>query len=138
MTSIRHTVKKSEWALRKHEFLSVYHYALQYQSWKDEYASISGGLSAITNDGMPHATGTSNPTEAKAMRMAELSKKIEMIEETAKEAGGVLAPWILKAVTHEEVTYTYLRSIMGIPCGKNLFYDHRRKFYYLLNRRLNK
>lgn len=138
MTNIRHTVKKSEWGLQKHEFLSVYHYALQYPLWKDEYESLSGGLSSVANDGMPHAVGTSNPTESKAMRMAELSKKISIIEDTAKEAGGILAPWILKAVTHEEITYNYLRSIMDIPCGKNMYYSQRRKFYYLLSRKLNK
>ena len=131
MTKIRPEIKRGEWKLSKHAFYTAYHYALQYPEWKDMYYSIVD-LSSSGNDGMPHASGVSNPTESKGLKALGLSEKIKMIEDTAKEAGEDLYPWLLKGVTNEGITYNYLRMIMRIPCGKNQYYDKRRKFYALL------
>ena len=46
-----------------------------------------------------------------------------------------LYQYLLKAVTSEDVTYRYLKMIMRIPCGKKMYYDRRRKFYWLLDQR---
>jgi len=40
--------------------------------------------------------------------------------------------YILKAVT-EGLSYTYLRTRMDIPCGKDMYYDRYRKFFWLLS-----
>ena len=53
---------------------------------------------------------------------------IELIEQTAKEAGGELYPWILKAVT----TGTNW-EIINPPYSAHKFRDMRRNFYCLLN-----
>lgn len=131
MTKIRPTVKRSQWQLSKHAFYTAYHYALQYGEWVDELKSKTF-LYATKYDGMPRGSGVGDPTERNARTVAELRDKIETIEETARETDEELARWILKAVTCEAVSYNYLRSVMGIPCGKNQYYNLRRKFYYLL------
>lgn len=135
MTFIRPEIKKTEWKLSKHEFYTAYHFALQYKEWKDKYKSMEG-LSAINMDGMPHGSNTSDPTSNRAIVMAELKKKIEIIEDTVRETDEALYCWILKGVTNENISFTYLQQIMNIPCGKNMYYDRRRKFYYLLNKKL--
>ena len=38
----------------------------------------------------------------------------------------------IKGIT-EERPYTYLRSKLGIPCGRDMYYEKYRKFFWLLN-----
>lgn len=135
MTFIRPEVTRTEWKMTKHEFYTAYHFALQYREWKDMYRSMQG-LDAINADGMPHGNTTSDPTASKAEKMAGLKSKIELVESTVKETDEKLFCWLLKAVTNENITYTYLDEVMNIPCGKNTYYDRRRKFYYLLSKKI--
>ena len=60
------------------------------------------------------------------------SKRIEMIEQVAKDTDKYLWQYILKAVT-EGRSYTYLRTRLGIPCGKDMYYDRYRRFFWLLS-----
>jgi len=43
-----------------------------------------------------------------------------------------LADYILKAVT-EGRSYTYLKTVMNIPCGRSMYFDRYRKFFWLLS-----
>lgn len=133
MTKIRPTTKK--WTLEKHEFYAVYHYAQQYESLLSKRAELKNTLiRAVEYDGMPHSKDPGDPTGRNAAKIAELDAKISAIEESAAEAGGDLQEWLLYGVTHE-TSYEYLR-VKGIPCGKNIYYDMRRKFYYLLAQKI--
>ena len=82
---------------------------------------------------MPFGTEKSDSTAHLAMKRAELERKCQLIERTAMEADSEIYPYILKAVTNEYVTYHYLKNVMDIPCGKDRYYDRRRKFYYLMS-----
>lgn len=125
--------------ISRHKFLALYHYALEYQEWKDELKYKYNTVKAVTVSDMPFApqNGESNPTRDTAIACAELQQKIEAIEESAKLADEQLAPYILKAVTEEHITYNYLRMHMNIPCSANTFYDRRRRFYWILSSKVN-
>ena len=60
------------------------------------------------------------------------SEKIRLIEQIAMEADRYLYEYILRAVT-ENLSYTYLKSRLNIPCGKDMYYDRYRKFFWLLS-----
>ncbi|WP_243157991.1 hypothetical protein [Aminipila terrae] len=62
--------------------------------------------------------------------------KCEIIEQTAIEADPELYSWILKAVTTERVTYNYLKMNLNMPCGRKMYYDRRRFFYWLLSHKI--
>ena len=56
----------------------------------------------------------------------------QMLEESALEAAGdVLAPYVLKSACRGD-TYVKLRTVDGIPCGKNMFYRLMKKFWTIL------
>jgi hypothetical protein len=122
--------------ISKHRFYELYHWCLQYKEWKDELKYATDTLKSPQITDMPHGSGTGDATSNLAMRRAKLSEQCEMIEETAKEADAELWEYILKGVTDETASYTYLRQIMNIPCGKNYYFEKRRKFYYLLSRKV--
>jgi hypothetical protein len=67
------------------------------------------------------------------MVKAQLSERIKMIETIAREADDYLWQFILKAVT-ENLSYTHLKTKFDIPCGKDMYYDRYRKFFWLLSK----
>ena len=62
------------------------------------------------------------------------SDRIELIDETAIDADPCLYEYIIKGVT-EGKSYTYLKTVLGIPCGKDMYYDRYRKFFWLLSKK---
>ena len=128
---------KNPYYLTKHSFSEVYHYAMQYQEWKDEYRTTEQTMRGIAYDGVKvKSSGSGDALERVAIRLTELSEKIEMLEAVAKETDKDLSEYILRGVTDEQVTYNYLSMVLHIPCSRNTYYSLRRKFYWLLSERL--
>jgi len=128
-------INEKKYQISKRRFAELYNFCLQYNEWKDElqYKTDGVGSPAITD--MPVTHGNSDSTQVIAMRRKELSDKCRLVEQTAIEADPEIYQYILKAVTNEGISYHYLRTIMDIPCGKNMYYDRRKKFYWLLSRK---
>lgn len=127
--------QKSKYYLSKHEFYTAYHFALQYTEWKEEHAALtSKGAGSPSLSDEPHGSGVGRPTERDGIRAAELSRKIQRIEDAVAE---VVSPavyeFLLYAVTHEYVSYQKLIA-RGMPCGKKQYYEARRKFYYIISK----
>ena len=129
-------LNEEKYKISKHRFAEIYHFCLQYNEWKDElkYKTDNEASPIITD--MPTAHSNDSGVESLAIRRRQLEEKCNLIEDTAREAGEGISQYILKAVTNEYITYNYLRTVMGIPCGKNYYYDKRRKFYYLLSQKI--
>jgi len=115
--------------------MELYYWCLQYNEWKDELKYKSDTVGAMTITDMPVYHDNGDPTQQLAMRRAMLEENCRMIEQAAYESDSDIYPYILKAVTDENVTYKYLKMIMDIPCGKDMYYDRRRKFYWLLSKK---
>lgn len=60
--------------------------------------------------------------------------RICTIEKAARDADPYLASYILKAVT-EGLSYSYLKARLEIPCGRDMYYDRYRRFFWLLDRK---
>lgn len=52
---------------------------------------------------------------------------------TAREADEELQNYILKAVT-EDFSYSYMKTRLNIPCGRDMFYEKYRRFFWLLDK----
>lgn len=133
MPNIRPTGKKYE--ITKHRFLELYYFCLQYNEWRDQLKYCTDTVKSIEITDMPITHSNNPPTEQLAVNRYNLSKKCELIEQTAIETEADLYQYIIKAVTNENITYNYLHMIMNIPCGKKMWYDRRRKFYWLLDKK---
>lgn len=130
-------LNEDKYKISKHKFLEVYHFCLQYHEWLDELEKGVTTKGTGNMDGMPKGKGeTSSSTEALAIRRHELKRKCELVEQTAIEADPDLYPWILKAVTNEGASYKWLKTRLHIPCSRNTYYERRRKFYWLLSKKI--
>lgn len=127
--------KKNKYWIDRHRHYELKHFCLQYPSWKKSYED---GLYISTSsiDGLPRAKEPGDPTSIQAARRTYFSERIELIEKVAREADDDLYFYILKAVT-EGLSYTYLKSKMNVPCGKDMYYDRYRRFFWLLDKKRN-
>lgn len=137
-TKIRPEISiKNKYHIDKHRHYELKHFCLQYPKWKKAYKEVddtSVSLSMLENVNSSNIPG--DPTAKRAILKAHYSEKINLIEKTAMETDQYLCGYILKAVT-EELSYTYLKTRLGIPCGRDMYYDRYRKFFWLLDEARN-
>lgn len=125
----------SRYGISKNRFRELYYWCLQYKEWKDELKYNTDCVKSLEATDSPTSHGVGDSTQKLALRRMQLQQNCQLIEETALEADSDIAQFLLKAVTDENITYRYLKLIMGIPCGKDMYYDRRRMFYWLLNQK---
>jgi hypothetical protein len=133
-TMIRPEVsKKNKYWIDKHRHYELKHFCLQYPEWKRaylEFSDLSMPLSMIERVSTSNIPG--DPTAKRAIMKAYYLDKIELIEKIARDADEYLYEYIIKAVT-ENLSYTYLKTRLEMPCGKDMYYDRYRKFFWLLS-----
>lgn len=135
-TSIRPTISENnKYWIDKHRYYELKHFCLQYQSWKRIYAALEElDISSPAFDRIgSKASGPGDPTTKLAMAKLYYSDRIKMVERTAKDADEHIGEYILRAVT-EELSYTYLKSRLEIPCSRDMYYDRYRRFFWLLSK----
>lgn len=112
---------------------------MQYDSWIEELRNIEHTVKSPIISDMPKAKNVNiNATEELAIRRAMLQDRIDMIHKAAEVAGEELSEYIIKGVTKDGVTYNYLSTMLDIPCGKNKYYECRRKFYWVMDQMLQR
>lgn len=127
--------EKNEYFLPKEEYLTVLHFALQYPLWCEELQTDPDTSRAIRYDGdRVQTSGGRDMTAETAMRRKAIADKKKLVEETAREAGKEIYLYLLRGVTGG-FTFWQLRQ-KGMPCEKTMYYERRRKFYYLLARKI--
>ena len=133
-TKIRAAIsKRNKYWIDKHRHYELKHFCLQYPIWKRTYAAIDElsssltGLGSISSSNLP-----SDPTVKCVMKKAFYLERISLIEQAAREADEDLYLYILKAVT-EDLSYTYLKARLEIPCSRDTYYDRYRRFFWLLS-----
>lgn len=133
-TTIRPEVSiKNRYYIDKHRHYELKHFCLQYPKWKKAYIdSLDVDVPMSMVEGAQTSEGIYDPTSTRAITRAYYSKRMQMLEQVAKDADKYLWFYILKAVT-EGLSYTYLRTKLDIPCGKDMYYDRYRRFFWLLS-----
>ena len=125
--------EKNKYWISKHRHYELKHFCLQYPDWKREYATLDcPSLPSSSAEKMPSSNIPGDPTSKFALKKTYYSERIKLIERIAMEADEYLHNYILKAVT-EELSFTYLKSKLNIPCSRDTYYDRYRRFFWLLN-----
>lgn len=129
-TKIRSEIsKRNRYWIPKHRYLELRHFCLQYPDWKRDARDYVWKSSPMVSKG----TEWSNPTLRAVERREHSNRCISMVEKCAKAASSELWTYLLKAVT-EDLSYVTLRMMDNIPCGRDMYYECYRKFFWLLDR----
>ena len=129
--------EKNKYWIDKHRHYELKHFCLQYPEWKRAYDDLSNpGISLSQIDRLPSGNTIGDPTSRRAIAKAYYAERIELIERIAKDTDRYLYDYILKAVT-EGLSFPYLKARLDIPCGRDMFYDRYRRFFWLLDNSRN-
>ena len=127
--------EKNKYWISRHRYYELKHFCLQYPLWKKAYTALDE--LTIHSPMLEELRATSNipsdPTAKWGMARAYYSERMDMVKRVAMATDEDLYIYILKAVT-EELSYNYLKSRLGMPCGKDMYYDRYRKFFWLLSK----
>ena len=124
---------KSKYYIDKHRYYELKHFCLQYNEWKKAYSSCCQSVMfASRYDKLPSDNMPGDLTAKYAIKRAQYGERIKMIEQAAREADEFLYSYILKAVT-EGLSYTHLKARLNIPCGRDMYYDRYRRFFWILS-----
>lgn len=125
--------EKNKYYIDKHRYYELKHFCLQYNEWRKAYAACNDAV--IFGSKFEKMSSSNIPSDITAkygMMKAHYDRRIKLIETTCMEADDFLYPYLLKAVT-EGLSYTYLKTKLDIPCGRDMYYDRYRKFFWLLS-----
>lgn len=126
--------ERNKYWIEKHRYYELKHFCLQYPFWKRSYSDISPLNGVIyTPEIFSKSNNPGDPTSKIAEKRLLYFNCIELIEQAAIDADPELASYILKAVT-EGRSFTYMKSKLEIPCGRDMYYDRYRRFFWLLDK----
>lgn len=134
-TTIRSKIsKENPYYISKYRYLELKNFCLQYPEWLKAYLYLKEtdgrsfkGILKVGN------TQTNNDGTADlAMKKVYLDRRMKLIEDTALAADSEIGNYIFKAVT-EGYSFTYLKTKLEIPCGRDFYYNRYRRFFWLLN-----
>lgn len=135
MTKIRAPQPNSKYYLPKEVFLTTVHFCRQYPYWLTELDLIFDARQGIAYDkDRVQSSNNYDSTSDMGMRRAAMSRKIDLINDAAREVAGHQFKWLILGCCYGRPYYQLRHD--GIPCGKNMYYQWRRRFYYELSQKL--
>lgn len=125
--------KKNRYWIPPERYYELKHFCLQYPDWKREYLAVDPMAHEFEQSEKLSATNqVEDRTALCAERKIECSQNMVLVEECCEKADPFLARYIFKAVT-SNLGYTYLKSRLGMPCSKDMYYDRYHKFFWHLS-----
>ena len=135
MTTIRSPQPNSKYYLPKEVFLTTLHFCRQYPYWLTELDLVFDARQGIAYDkDRVQSSNNYDSTSDLGIKRATMSKKIDIINDTAKAVAGHQFKWLILGCCYGKPYYALKHD--GIPCGKNIYYAWRRRFYYELSQKL--
>ena len=130
---------RNKYYISRHRYYELKHFCLQYKELEEELKKIESELFANKSrfDDRIISSEISDTTGNAAVKIALIKSKLKMIWDSAEGADPDLAKWIFKAVT-EDRSFNYLKTVMDMPCEKDMYYDRYRKFFWILSRKLQR
>jgi len=129
-------LKLDEYGISKNRYRELRAFCLQYPEWKEKEAEILDS-GTVPQGGPAVKNHISDPTQKKglALILSNVTGKIKLIEDTARDVDVILADYLILNVTTEYNSYPDLAK-SGMVCSKNNFYRKRRQFFFYLNQKL--
>ena len=137
MGKYRTPSEKSKYYIPKEDYLTAIHYALGYPLLKEEVETMADTSKGISydKDKVQSSSGYDMTFEA-AVKIAESNKqhKMQLIDDTIRLVADGMDYWLRLGVCYG-LTFDQLKG-KGMPCERDFYYLMRRKFYYVLAKRI--
>ena len=127
--------KRSKFFVPKEDYITAIHWCHRYPLWVAELKLLPDTNRSIAyeNDRVQNSA-RSDITADIAIRIKELERKIELLEDTAKKIDKDLKDYIILGVTQGLTVFQLLQR--GMPCNKNEYIKKRQQFYYEISKKI--
>lgn len=123
--------EKNKYFLPKEDFLTAVHYSLRYPLWVEELRTAADTVGAIRYDRDKVQTSiTGSSTEDAAIRMAEISRKVDLVDSIIEQVANGMDNWLRMGVCFG-LTFDQLKG-KEMPCERDKYYLMRKKYFYEL------
>lgn len=122
-------LKQSKYYLPPETYRMVKYFCYSYGEMRREALTIQG-LHSPVMDGMPRGSGVSNPTERDGMRLAELGRKMRVIEEAVRETSPGEHNWLFMVVTDRSKPWSVLHDQYGCQISRRRMGRLRQEVYW--------
>ena len=127
--------KKNKYYIPKEDYLTAIHYSLRYPLWLAELKDARDTSTAIRYDKDKVQTSLSDDMIVNAaVRAANLSDKIQLIDDVLKQCGKGLEYYLRLGVCYG-LTFEQLKG-KNMPCERDAYYLMRRPYYYELAKKI--
>jgi hypothetical protein len=126
---------KNKYSLPREDYLTALHYSLRYPLWLEELKTAADTGKGIRYDlDKVQTTNDHDITSEVALRMVEVSGKINLIDDVIKLCSKGMDDWLRKGVCYG-LTFDQLKA-KGMPCERKYYYQMRRMYYFELMQRI--
>lgn len=126
--------KNSKYYIDKDRKYELIHFCRQYPKWKEALRDVQGwSVKPLENDKVNTGNYISDPVARAAAIRKFYTDRMGLIEKAAYDADQELCDYIVKGVT-EDLSYENLLLIHRIPCCRDVYYDRRAKFLWILDK----
>ena len=130
-------INEDKYGISDRRYKELVYFCLQYREWKKWLKDNTGRPAGCPGDMLPKGKGGHrDPVAALAIKRQKLLCKCRALEMAAEEASPLLAKYIIKHVTDGNITYRYLSMVLNMPCSKKKYYEARRKFFWILDKKI--
>ena len=125
--------KKNKYWIDRNRYYELKYFCLQYSNWKRAYATIIDAISRAAYD-IPSKTNIpSDLTGSIATKKLYLSENMQLVEKAIMTTDESMYHYLLVGVT-EGKSYSYLKTVMNIPCSRDNYYELYRRFFWELDK----
>lgn len=125
----------TDFGISRDRYRELLAFCRQYQEWKAEAGSLLG-VGAQRYSSMPHGTDVSDPVFRVVLRRENLLAKIQLVEDVAQAVdNGRWRAALIQNICMGKALKFIDPAILPTS-RRNAFYQQRRAFFDLLNRRL--
>ena len=136
MGKYRTLSENNQYYLPKHAYLTCIHFALQYRDWKAMLEADRDTRGAVRYDkDKIQTSGDYDSTSSTAMRMVEIQREVEMIDDIISEVADVGMQQYLRLSVCYGFTFYQLED-QRIPCSRKYIAKLRQRFYYELSKKI--
>ena len=137
MGKYRTLSESNQYYLPKHTYLTCIHYALQYRDWIALLNTERDTRGAIRYDkDHVQTSGDYDSTSETAIRMIGMTDRVSKVDQCIELAcdDKEMEKWLRLGVCYGFSVHQLLEE--GMPCGKNMYYNLRQRFYYELSKKI--
>lgn len=133
-TNIRPEVsEKKEYWISKHRYYELKHFCMQLTEWRRELKLVDGYPKKASSYARKLMNkDISNPTEAAAALREYYSRRIGMVEDTARAVDEKVGKFILHGVVND-LSYDAMNAKDTMPCSRDEYYKLYREFFRRLS-----